>query len=60
MISLSIILYYTGGTSAPTTPTPCASGGFRCTDGSCIPSEWVCDDQDDCNDGLDEQNCGTG
>ncbi|XP_077441221.1 low-density lipoprotein receptor-like isoform X1 [Vanacampus margaritifer] len=31
---------------------------FRCKDGSCIPSEKLCDRHSDCDDGSDEQHCG--
>ncbi|KAL8614881.1 hypothetical protein ACOMHN_042839 [Nucella lapillus] len=32
---------------------------FRCADGSCIQSEWVCDTDNDCLDHSDEVNCTT-
>ncbi|XP_022692321.1 low-density lipoprotein receptor-related protein 2-like isoform X2 [Varroa jacobsoni] len=36
----------------------CAADHFRCTDGKCIPQRWVCDHQQDCDDGIDEhQGC---
>ncbi|XP_037104975.1 low-density lipoprotein receptor-like isoform X1 [Syngnathus acus] len=31
---------------------------FRCKDGSCIPSEKLCDQYSDCHDGSDEHHCG--
>ena len=37
----------------------CASPKFAScpSNGECIPSNWVCNDQTDCEDGWDEQNC---
>lgn len=32
--------------------------GFRCPNGTCIPSSKHCDGLHDCSDGLDEQHCG--
>lgn len=42
----------------PAHPT-CESGQFQClSDAECIPQHWVCDDEEDCEDGSDErQHC---
>jgi hypothetical protein len=32
----------------------CAPGMFRCPEGKCIPSLWVCNYQKDCEKGEDE------
>jgi hypothetical protein len=36
----------------------CSDDEFACADGSaCLPSNFVCDEQDDCADGSDEADC---
>ncbi|XP_069115842.1 mucin-2-like [Argopecten irradians] len=35
----------------------CASHGFLCTSGACIPAQWRCDSVEDCHDGSDERQC---
>ena len=46
-----------GSTESGGTTTESTSR-FSCRDGSAsIPMNWVCDDDDDCDDGSDEQNC---
>ncbi|CAO2603539.1 Sspo, partial [Lemmus lemmus] len=38
----------------------CAEGEAPCRDsGHCVPIEWLCDNQDDCGDGSDEEGCAT-
>ncbi|MEQ2208192.1 hypothetical protein XENOCAPTIV_018968, partial [Xenoophorus captivus] len=32
----------------------CRPGEFKCANGRCVPSSYVCDAQDDCGDGSDE------
>lgn len=32
----------------------CSKNEFKCNSGRCIPSEWQCDNEKDCNDGSDE------
>lgn len=38
----------------------CALGRFRCGTGACIPQNWVCNGQTECQDGSDEtlDTCG--
>lgn len=36
----------------------CPIGDFMCaSDGDCIPENWRCDEEMDCEDGTDERNC---
>ena len=36
----------------------CQDDGFKCEDnGVCIPRQWLCDSNWDCQDGSDERNC---
>ncbi|KAG5268284.1 hypothetical protein AALO_G00210820 [Alosa alosa] len=35
-------------------PPPCLESEFQCAGGRCVPSLWVCDNEDDCGDGSDE------
>ena len=40
-------------------PAPCPDDEFHCSSqDECIPFEWVCDDEDDCDNGEDENGCG--
>ena len=34
--------------------TTCAPGEIRCESGGCIPTSFLCDDDNDCGDGSDE------
>ncbi|XP_048483491.1 sortilin-related receptor isoform X4 [Plutella xylostella] len=38
-------------------PTNCTDTQFRCGTGACIEKKWLCDGDNDCKDGSDEQNC---
>ncbi|XP_037550324.1 SCO-spondin-like [Nematolebias whitei] len=42
------------GVACPPPPSPCLESEVACTSGRCIPSQWVCDNEDDCGDGSDE------
>ncbi|XP_060074620.1 mucin-2-like [Ylistrum balloti] len=35
----------------------CLSGEYACQDGKCIPEEWLCDEEPDCVDAMDELSC---
>uniref|UniRef100_A0A2A4K0K1 FZ domain-containing protein n=1 Tax=Heliothis virescens TaxID=7102 RepID=A0A2A4K0K1_HELVI len=37
--------------------TPCYPREFACSDGSCIPRDWICDGTKDCALGEDEATC---
>lgn len=37
----------------------CSSfGKFQCDNGACIRMSWRCDQENDCEDGSDEKDCG--
>lgn len=40
--------------SAATRVRTCNSDQFRCDDGRCIPTSWICDGDNDCGDMSDE------
>ena len=35
----------------------CSNGEYTCNNGKCIPKDYVCDGEDDCNNGEDEKGC---
>ncbi|XP_063548407.1 uncharacterized protein LOC134755759 isoform X3 [Cydia strobilella] len=39
--------------------TPCERQEVPCSDGTCIPRDWICDGAHDCPAGEDENICGT-
>ena len=38
--------------------TGCEIGQFQCNNTNCIVSSKICNGDDDCGDGTDEQDCG--
>lgn len=41
------------------TALSCGEGQFLCgNERACIDEKFVCDEEDDCEDGSDESNCG--
>ena len=36
----------------------CTKDDFKCDNGECVPSEWICDGECDCSDESDETDCG--
>ena len=47
----------TSSESTTFSPTGCDSYEFQCSDGTCIPDYWECDDFEDCEDNSDEEHC---
>ncbi|KHJ42071.1 trypsin [Trichuris suis] len=42
------------GVQCAVTETECFPKQFKCTSGHCIDFKWICDGEDDCGDGSDE------
>lgn len=36
----------------------CEPNQYKCNNRKCVLKTWICDSEDDCGDGSDEQNCG--
>lgn len=36
---------------------PCTETEFQCSPGECIAESWLCDHQEDCENGADEKDC---
>uniref|UniRef100_A0A8C7VBG6 SCO-spondin n=1 Tax=Oryzias sinensis TaxID=183150 RepID=A0A8C7VBG6_9TELE len=47
-------LWQCEGVACPASSPPCLEAEFACATGRCIPSQWLCDNEDDCGDGSDE------
>lgn len=39
-------------------PRECTESEYRCDNLRCIPSRWICDHDNDCEDNSDERDCG--
>ncbi|XP_039109837.1 SCO-spondin-like [Hyaena hyaena] len=49
-----------GGTRCEEPVPGCVEGEAPCQEsGHCVPRGWLCDNQDDCGDGSDEEGCAT-
>ena len=46
-------------TTTPTWSVTCGGNDFICDSGQCIPVDWQCDGDPDCDDGSDEISCST-
>ncbi|XP_014662216.1 PREDICTED: basement membrane-specific heparan sulfate proteoglycan core protein-like [Priapulus caudatus] len=46
-----------GPTQTPPGPYNCAETESTCSDGQCIPRDYLCDGEADCKDGSDEASC---
>ncbi|XP_072743249.1 vitellogenin receptor isoform X2 [Anoplolepis gracilipes] len=60
IVSLLLIysMYFYGNSASYHSSRHCTKPDwFQCDDGECIPFTYVCDEEDDCNDGSDENNC---
>ncbi|CAF92449.1 unnamed protein product [Tetraodon nigroviridis] len=58
-VPLFLVLMCCVGWGPAEAQATCDDSHFRClSDGECIPDVWVCDDEEDCEDGSDErQQC---
>ncbi|RXG58471.1 Basement membrane-specific heparan sulfate proteoglycan core protein [Armadillidium vulgare] len=53
----SIIDNLTNESNRNTLFQECPETKHKCSNGRCIPTMWICDGVEDCEDGGDENNC---
>lgn len=41
----------------PVSVGACLAQEFSCSQGFCVPEDYVCDFTDNCGDGIDEEDC---